>query len=289
MKACWLRPALLARELAWRCGYGFPALLLAGWVCWQIDWKTHLALVAAGLPQFSFAHVNQSAYFLAGVMQVWKPVMAEAALWLLPVLGVGWALAFGYGRMAVLHWYAPDLPRKPWGLAAMQALRLGALAVTVTLWWRSIQWAAFSTSGGGRVPDLAAYFGWVAVLSLVFFALWMLLSWVFYAAPLLLLLEDYGFVASLAQSFRLKPWTAALAQANLGIGLLRLLFAALSIVLSALAVPLGLTGIGLYLWWGVITGLYLAASAFLAVVRQGIYVEFWKSARTTHGFPEPVN
>lgn len=277
---CWLRPGLLAREVAWRWGYGVPALLLAAYECWRIYRQARPALLAAGLRQFSFTHVYQSAFILAGMMQVLQPAVSAVALWLLPLLGAGWSMAFGFGRMAVLHRYAPELPRKPWNLAAMQALRLGALAVTLTLWWRSIRWAAFSTSHGGQVPDLAAYFGWVFLFSLAFAGLWAVWGWVLYAAPLLLLLESRSFAASLVQSLRPRQWSARLAQANLGISLIRLVLALLSIALSGLPVPLGLAGPGLYLWWTVVTVLYLAASAFLTLVRQGIFLEIWKSART---------
>lgn len=289
VRACWRCPGLLALELAWRWGYGIPALLLAAFECWRIYRVTRPALVAAGLPQFSFTQVNQSAYILAGMMHVLKPVIAATAVWLLPLLGVGWALAFGFGRTTVLRRYEPGLPQRPWLLTLLQAVRLVALAATVALWWQSIQWAAFHTSDGGRVPDLMAYFGWVFLFSLVIFALWTLLSWLFYAAPLLLLLEGRDFATSLARSLRLGPWSGHLAQANLGISLIRLVLAALSIVLSALPVPLGLAGMGMYLWWIVITGLYLVASAFLAVVRQGIFIEFWKFAQPAGGLPEPVN
>lgn len=278
MRACWLRPGLLARELAWRWGYGVPALLLTAYECWRIYQQARPALLAAGLRQFSFTQVNQSAFILAGMMQALQPAVSAVAIWLLPLLGAGWALAFGFGRMAVLHRYAPELPRKPWHLVAMQALRLGALAVTLTLWWRSIQWAAFSTSHGGQAPDLTAYFGWVLLFSLAFCALWTVWSWVFYAAPLLLLLEGRSFAASLVQSLRPRPWSGRLAQANLGISLIRLMLALLSIALSGLPVPLGLAGLGLYLWWTMVTVLYLVASAFLGMVRQGIFLQLWKSA-----------
>jgi hypothetical protein len=280
IKGCWLRPRLLADELAWRWGYGIPALLLVFEVCRRIYRQARPALIAAGLPRFSFTQVNQSAYILARMMQTLKPVLAATALWLLPVLGVGWVLAFGFGRMTMLRRYAPELPRRPWTLAATQALRLGVLAVMVILWWQGIQWAAFHASNGGRAPDLTAYFGWVFLISLALFVLWMLLSVVFYAAPLLLLLEGHGVAASLAQSLRPGAWRGPVAQANLGLSLIRLALAALSIVLSAIPVLFGLTGLGLYLWWAAVTVLYLVASAFLAVVRQGIFIEFWKSTHS---------
>jgi hypothetical protein len=264
--------------MAWRWGYGVPALLLAAYECWRIYRQARPALLAAGLRQFSFTHVYQSAFILAGMMQVLQPAVSAVATWLLPLLGAGWVLAFGFGRMAVLHRYAPELPRKPWGLAAMQALRLGALAVTLSLWWRSIQWAAFSTSHGGQAPNLAAYFSWVFLFSVAFAGLWTVWGWIFYASSLLLLLEGRGFAASLLQSLRPRPWSARLAQANLGISLIRLMLALLSIALSGLPVPLGLAGPGLYLWWAVVTLLYLVASAFLGVVRQGVFLELWKLA-----------
>uniref|UniRef100_A0A7V4XQK8 Uncharacterized protein n=1 Tax=Acidobacterium capsulatum TaxID=33075 RepID=A0A7V4XQK8_9BACT len=278
MRACWLRPGLLARELAWRWGYGVPALLLTAYECWRIYQQARAALLAVGLRRFSFTHVNQSAFILAEMMQVLQPAVSAVAMWLLPLLGVGWALAFGFGRIAVLHRYAPELPRKPWGLAAMQALRLAGLGVALALWWRSIQWAAFSTSHGGRAPDLTAYFGLVFLFSLGFAGLWAVWGWIFYASPLLLLLEGRGFAASLVQSLRPRPWSARLAQANLGISLIRLMLALLSIALSGLPVSLGLAGLGLYLWWTMVSVLYLVASTFLGIVRQGIFLELWKSA-----------
>lgn len=280
VRACWRCPGLLIGEVAWRWLYGIPALALTAFECLHIYHPTKPALMAAGLLQFSFTQVNQSAYILAGMMQVLQPVVALVALWLVPLLGAGWALAFGFGRTAVLHRFAADLPRRPWALSLLQALRLIALAGMLTCWWRCIQWAASYTSNDGRAPDLMAYFAWVFLISLMIFALWTLLSWIFYVSPLLLLLQRQSIAASVAQALRLRAWSANLAQANLGISLIRLVLAVLSIGLSALPVSLGIArpGISLYLWWLAVTVLYLVASAFFAVVRQVIFIEFWKYA-----------
>jgi hypothetical protein len=49
-------------------------------------------------------------------------------------------------------------------------------------------------------------------------------------------------------------------------------------VFSAIPLPFAadMTGMALYLWWAVITLLYLVASDFFQVARLAAFVQFWR-------------
>ena len=129
-----------------------------------------------------------------------------------------------------------------------------------------------------RPPNLVAWSAWVICLSLGIFVLWAFLSWIFSIAPLLAMLEGTGVLGSLARSLRLGELTGKLVEVNLVLGIVRLALIVLAMVFSAIPLPFtaDMTGIALYLWWAVVTLLYLVASDFFQVARLAAFVQFWR-------------
>ena len=292
---CWRRPGLLARELAWRWLYGIPALVAVAVACYHIYFVTAGALRAVGPNRISLGTLWQSAATVAAVMPAVRPVIVGTAVWLLPLLGLGWALAAGFGRNIVFRSYEPGLPWRPFALSCIQGMRVMALGATVALWWGSVRWCAAASTVAG-VPNVATYFALVAAFSLAFLVIWSLSSWVFSIAPLFLLVEGASLGASLRRSFRPSAATGRLVGVNAAVALLRLGMALFAMLLSAL--PLGFLSpaqsTALYVWLAAVTVLYLVVSGFFQVVRLAAFVAFWKPVEVgqnpvSHSFSNHVN
>lgn len=276
---CGRRPGLLALELAWRWFYGVPALGIVAFACYHIYLATSDALLAAGAAKISLDHPWQSAAIVSVVTPMVRPVVTEVLLWLLPLLGLGWAIAAGVGRNLVLRGYAPGLPWRPVALSCIQGIRVVALGATVALWWGSVRWSAAASTAAG-LPNLPFYFALVTAFTLGFLVIWSMSSWVFSVAPLFLLVEGQSLAASLRRSLQPSSVTGRLLGVNVAVALLRLGLAMLAMLLSVL--PLGFfassQGTLLYLWLAAVTVLYMVVSGFLHVVRLVAFVEFWTPA-----------
>ena len=198
---CWRRPGLLAGELAWRWAYGIPALAAVGVVCYHIYSVTEGTLQAAGVNQISLEHPWQGAATVSVVAGVIGPVVTKIAMWLLPLLGLGWAIAAGVGRNLVLGYYEPGLPWRPVAMTVIQLLRVLALAAALALWWGGLRWSAQASTVAG-VPNIPVYFGLVAAFTTGILALCSLCSWVFFMAPMFLLIERRSLATSLGTAIR---------------------------------------------------------------------------------------
>lgn len=285
---CWRRPRLWARELLWRGLYGVFALLLIALACSKVYQQSDSFLLQSVLHRITLASDGpftpsvETLSMISLLASLLKPAMLAVAKWLLPLLALGWALAFGFGRMAVLRAYDPGLKTRAWALAGLQALRLLALAVLIALWWQGVAWAARSAvhygySGSGLVANLFGYFVWVSLFTLAALLVWTLMSWLFSSAVCLLVLGRLKqFQAILPLPLRRY---APLTQAGFGLALVRLALVGLSMLVSALPALLGVLGTGwvLYGWWIAVSLAYLVVSAFWAVVRQGVWLDFQKS------------
>jgi hypothetical protein len=272
---CWKRPGLLGRELLWRWCFGIPALALL--------YHQGVRLVATApvsqesLSTLSLSDPLQAGQQLTAAAAVLAPAVLRLALWLCPLLAVAWAVASGLGRSAVLRRLDPALHSAPLALILLQFLRIVALLAACLGWYRAIRWAADATLENAA-PNLVGYSAWVICLSLGFFVLWSLLGWIFSVAPLLAMLEGAGVFPSLAHSLRLGPLRRKLAEVNLVLGIVRLALIVLAIVFSAIPLPFtaDMTGISLYLWWLLVTLLYLVASDFFQVARLAAFIQFWR-------------
>jgi hypothetical protein len=273
--SCWKRPSLLAWEVLWRWGFGIPAAAIL------YRQGAHIT-ASVSLNQESFSNLSLSDPLAAGqqltmAAAALTPPLLRAALWLGPLLAVAWAVASGLGRNAVLQRLDPALRPAPLTLVLLQLLRIVALIAVCVGWYRAMSWAADATLGG-NAPNLVAWSAWVICLSLGIFVLWALLSWVFFIAPLLAMLQGTGVLGSLTHSLRQGPLTAKLVEVNLVLGIVRLALIVLAMVFSAIPLPFAadMTGTALYAWWAVVTLLYLLVSDFFQLARLAAFVQFWR-------------
>jgi hypothetical protein len=267
---CWKRPGLLGRELLWRWGFGIPAAAL---LCYL---GVHIAAAAApDLSGLSLGDPMQAGQQIAQAAATIKPLVERVAVWLGPLLAIVWALASGLGRTAVLKRLDPTLHAAPFTLILLQLVRMAALIGVWLGWYRAIQWAANVTLSSAP-PNLVGWSAWVICLSLGIFVLWALLSWIFSIAPLLAMLEGKGVAASLASSLHQGALTGKLVEVNLVLGIVRLALIVLAMVFSAIPLPFeaDMSGTALYLWWALVTILYLVANNFFQVARLAAFVQF---------------
>ncbi|HEX4020689.1 MAG TPA: hypothetical protein VHX63_06065 [Acidobacteriaceae bacterium] len=283
MAHCWGRPSLLGLELLWRWGLGIPALLLLFHYGRQI--YDSVSLAHTGIYQFSLQDPVLAAEIISSVVDVLLPPVRVVAIWLIPLLTVAWAIASGLGRMAVLRRYDPTLRRAPLLMIGMQLLRILTLGGSFVAWFACLHWIALSSLGGSD-PDLVGYFAKAIFLSLGLFSLWAVCSWVFSAAPLIALLENKGMLASLAAALHfgsgsLRGLRSKLVEINLVLGIVKICLIVLAMVFSATLIPFQaqLNLYAMYVWWLVISVLYLAASDFFQVTRLVAFVELWRAVQ----------
>ena len=289
LAACWARPSLLALEVAWRWLFGAPALLLLYFEGARILTAISSQLEAAGIEQFTLQDPMHGAVIIADAFAVLWPPVLHAAMWLATVLILGWSVVSGIGRNVVLRRYDSKLPRKPLPLIFLQLLRVIALGGSFAGWFFAIHWSANYALSGAE-PNLVLYCALVICLSLGIFTLWALLSWVFSIAPLLVLLENRRVAGSLLRSLRLGSLTSKLVEINLVMGIVKLALIVLAMVFSATPLPFEsvMQGAPLYIWWALVTLLYLAASDFFQVARLVAFVQFWRLWSEAKVNPSPI-
>jgi hypothetical protein len=272
---CWKRPSLLGWELLWRWGFGIPAAAILYQQATRI--ASSVSLNQESLSNLSLSDPLGAGQQLTVAAATLTPTLMRAALWLLPLLAVAWAIASGLGRSAVLRRLDPALRASRLTLILLQLLRIAALVAVCVGWYRAIGWAA-DANLSSAAPNLVAWSAWVICLTLGIFVLWALLSWIFSIAPLLAMLEGSGVFSSLARSLRLGPLTSKLVEVNLVLGIVRLALIVLALVFSAIPLPFeaDMTGTALYAWWAVVTLLYLVASDFFQVARLAAFLQFWR-------------
>lgn len=270
---CWKRPGLLGRELVWRWAFGIPAAAL---LCYQ---GVHIAAAASpDLSGVSLSDPMQAGQLIAQAAAAIKPQVQRVAVWLAPLLAIAWAIASGLGRTVVLKYLDRALHAAPFTLILLQLLRMAALIGVWLGWYRAIQWAANVTLSSAT-PNLVGWSAWVICLSLGIFVLWALLSWIFSIAALLAMLEGKGVLGSLLSSLHQGALTGKLVEVNLVLGIVRLALIVLAMVFSAIPLPFeaDMSGTALYLWWAMVTILYLVAVDFFQVARLAAFVQFWRT------------
>jgi hypothetical protein len=272
---CWEHPSLLGWELVWRWGFGVPAAAILYHQAVRIT--ASVSLNQESLSRLSLSDPLAAGQQLTAAAAVLAPLLLRTALWLGPLLAVAWAVASGLGRSAVLRRLDPAMRPARLTLILLQVLRIAALAAVCAGWYRALVWAANITLSSAD-PNLVAWSAWVICFSLGVFVLWALLGWIFSIAPLLAMLQGTGVFRSLANSLRLGPLTAKLVEVNLVLGIVRLALAVLALVFSAIPLPFeaDMSGTGLYLWWALVTLLYLVAGDFFQVARLAAFVQFWR-------------
>jgi hypothetical protein len=276
------RPSLTVLEVSWRWLFGAPLAV----VCW-IQARQILAELppeTTGLNTLDPGNPWVSSIKLAAAWDSYRPHFLGVLQWLAPLAAIAWIVLSALGRNLVLRRMEPRLPFRPIALIALQAAWLAAIVLTGWGWFRSVGWAAATHIGTGEEPDLVGYTMWVIFLTLGFFTLWALVSWVVTIAPMLVLLEDCSPTTALVRSLKLgKPFTSRLVEINLVMGIVKLALLVVAMVFSSVLIPFSdEVGAGaLHLQWIIVSILYFIASDYFQVVRLKGFVEFWQVFRAT--------
>ena len=275
------RPSLTGLEILWRWIAGVPVLAL-GWLAWRHILAAH-PLADSGFNALDTTNPWVTIVQLSDVWTYYAPHFFAAICWLVPVAATLWIVASGLGRNALLRRMEPGLPWLPLKMIGLQAAWLLLLALTLTGWFRGMRWAVaahISQAGEADIAGIARSSIWITLGFLVLFAL---VSWIYSAAPVLLLLErPSSAFAALALSCRLGwRFTGRLIEINVVMGIVKLVLILLMMVFSAAPLPfsdaLGSTAI--YLAVAAATVIYLVASDYFKVVRLKATVDFWKVYR----------
>jgi hypothetical protein len=283
-------------EVAWRWSFGAPALAL-------ILFKLRLVLMAAtggtldpgrlGLDSallhdpvgaLSADPMGAAAKFATAFSLV-EPGVANLAVWLAPLVLVGWVVQSSVGRTMVLRYVDGALHVRVGTLMALQALRVATLTAVFAVWFRLIGWSARVAVTGPIAmkaePNLVLYCGMLIVISLGMFCGWAVVSWVLGMAPLLAMAKNLGFVASLRETLRLGPVRAKLVEINLVLGIVKIALIVLAMVFSATPLPFSSAESTEFLawWWFGVALLYLVASDFFHVARISGYLDLWRDGQ----------
>jgi hypothetical protein len=275
------RPSLTAIEVAWRWLFGVPFLA----VCWMQarGILAALPLESAGVTTIDPQNPWVAAVQLADAWALYQPHVMAVLRWLLPAAALVWVAVSGLGRSLVLKRLESRLPFRPVEMIGLQAAWLVLLGATCWGWFRSIGWVSATHITADAEPDLVGYAIWIIFLSLGFFTLWALVSWVLSIAPLLMLLEECTPAQALTRSLGLgKPFTSKLVEINMVMGIVKLALAVLAMVLSAAPLPFSdeLGPDAMHGIYALATILYLVACDYFQVVRLKGFVEFWKMFRS---------
>jgi len=273
-------PSLTAIEIAWRWAVGIQIVRL----CLQ-QWAAIVAshsLEASGIASLDKQNPWIAAVQLSNVWSYYHPPVLAVMKWLVPATALAWAVASGIGRNLILRRMEPRLKFRPVAMIALQAGWVALLCLTFAAWFGCMRWVADTHMNMGGEPDLIGYAIWAIFLSLAFFTLWALVSWVLSIAPILLLLENRGVISSVGQSVRLgREFTGKLMEINLVMGIVKLALIVLAMVFSAAPLPfsdqLGPDAMRM-VWVGSVI-FYLVANDYFQVVRLKSFVEFWRTYR----------
>ena len=281
LSECWGRPSLTALEVLWRWLFGIPALLLL--------WHEAVKILNASpvdveaLRRMTVVDPMGSAETIARALAVLLPPASRVAVWLVPLLLVGWVVVSSLGRAVVLRRADGRLHARPVTLMVLQALRMVVLGGSFAVWFLCVRWIGSWTILGplsvGDEPNLVGYFALVIIATLGLFMLWAGVSWVLSVAPLLAMLRGLGVGQSLAAAFRLGPLKGKLVEINLVMGIVKIALIVLAMVFSATPLPFeSMTTPEFLMWWWVgVTVLYLVASDFFHVARLVAYLELWRA------------
>ncbi len=293
LSACWRRPGVTALEVGWRWAYGVPAAAL---ILWQVR-KVLLAAmdgtldparlgldpVLLGDPVGALsADPLGAAGKFAGAVRAVLPGLQHVALWLLPLVLVGWVMVSSLGRTAVLRRVDAGMHARVGTLVVLQAIRIVTLGAVFWVWFTGVRWSSQVAIAGpmaaGAEPNLVLYCGLLIVLTLGIFVAWGTVSWVLMMAPLLAMLRNLGVGASVRGVLRLQGLRAKLVEVNLVMGIVKIALIVLAMVFSATPLPFEsvTTATFLFWWWAGVGVIYLLASDFFHVARLVGYLRLWQ-------------
>jgi len=278
------RPSLTLIELGWRWMFGVPFL----YVCW-LQVQQILAAVppdSAGVNAINAQNPWQASAQVAHVWAVYQPHVFAVLHWLVPAGAVAWIIVSGIGRSFLLKRLAAKSGTharfRPLSMMVQQAGWLALFGAVCWSWFRSMAWVAATHITEGQEPDLIGFAAWAIFLSLGFFTLWALVSWIFSVAPLVMLGENRSALSAIGASFKLgREFTGKLIEINLVMGIVNLALVVLAMVLSAAPLPFSdeLGPEALHNVAAIALLFYFVSSDYFQVVRLKGFQEFWKTYR----------
>ncbi len=294
LSACWKRPSLTGLEIAWRWSFGAPAATL-------VVFKTLQALrgVTGGsldparfgldrvllndpVGALSADPMGASGKF-ANALGLALPGIAHFAVWLVPLVLLGWVVQSSVGRTLVLRRVDPAMHIRLGTLIALQTLRVAILAAVFWAWFAIAGWdARLAVTGPIAIkqdPNLIVYCSIMIVATLAIYTAWAAVSWVLGVAPLLAMQRNLGPAASLRAAFTLGPVRAKLAEINLVLGIVKIILLVLAMTFSATPLPFeSVTTPGfLACWWAGVALLYVVSSDFFHVARLVGYLDLLRA------------
>ena len=288
------RPRLTLIELAWRWTFGVPFL----YVCW-LQLKQILVAVpleSSGVNAINAQNPWQASTQLAHVWAVYQPHAVVALSWIAPVGALAWVIVSGLGRSLLLKRLAAEsgaLVR--FRTVSMMVLQAGWLTLFGAMcwgWFSAMRWVSNTHITEGQEPDLIGFAAWSLFLSLGFFTLWALVSWIFSIGPLVMLGEDRSALSAIGTSFKLgREFTGKLIEINLVMGIVNLALIVLAMVLSAAPLPFSdqLGAEALHRIAALAVLFYFVASDYFQVVRLKGFQEFWKTYRGSQSASQRVS
>lgn len=284
MAGTWRRPGLTALEVLWRWAVGLP------WMWFAAGALTHALrghpVNAAALEAMTVFQPMEALDTLNRQLAPLLPPLEATARWLLPVGVAAWAVASTAGRLAIWRRLEPALPGRPGPVAVLGLLRLLLLLAFLWLWVRGIGAAArYSISFAvdrGAEPNLVLFATLLVVLTLLLFLLWSLVVWPLDAAPLFVLAEGQGVVASLRSALRAADLRSKLVEINLVMGIVKVGLLVLAMVFSATPLPFAAEETQTFLvsWWSFVGVLFLLSLDFFHVVRRAANLTFFRTLVT---------
>ncbi len=296
LSSCWKRPSLVAIEIGWRWLFGVPALLLV---------LSHLRGVVGAATEGTFdpgllgldpvllndpvgalsADPMGAAGRFARAIGMVLPGIEHFAVWLVPLLLVGWVVISSLGRTLLLRRIDRTMQPRVFTVAGLQAIRVAVLAGVFWLWLSILQWASrtaiLEPIAQKLEPNLVLYCGLVIVSSLAIYTGWAFVSWVLHVAPLLAMATGRGVFASLGATLEMGRVRGKLVEVNLVLGIVKIALIVLAMVFSATPLPFESVTTPDFLawWWSGVAVLYLTWSDFFHVARLVGYLELWRASR----------
>jgi len=294
MAFCWSHPSVTLIEVAWRWIFGVPFLALL-WMRAQ-EILVRIPPATVGLDKINYQNPWVSSVLLTDAAAQYQPAVAAVLRTIVPLVVVAWAIVSGTGRLMVL-WRMERLAARiesadaslTFGarmrqlpmMIVLQGLWLLALLGCFWLWYRGVAWAAATHITSATEPDLVGYLCWLIFLSLGFFVLWAVVSWVLSIAPVLLVHEENAW-AALGNSFRLgKAFSGKLVEVNLVMSIVKIALIVLAMVFSAAPLPFS-DQFGpdfMHVLYVLIAVGFLIGNDYFHVVRLRSFVGLWRTYR----------
>ena len=296
LSSVWRRPWPVALEVAWRWSFGAPALALTLFTLRLVLFAAtngtldparlglDPALLHDPVGALSADPMGAAARF-ATAFSLIAPGIRHLALWLVPLILIGWVVQSSVGRTMVLRSVDGSLRIRIVTLMALQALRVAVLTAVFALWFHLVGWSARVAVTGPIAlksePNLVLFCGLIIVISLGMFCAWAAVSWIFGIAPLLSMARNLGAFASLRAAFTLGRVRAKLVEINLVLGIVKIMLIVLGMVFSATPLPFSSVESAEFLawWWFGVVLLYLIASDFFHVARIVGYLDLWRAGQ----------